>query len=94
MSSQYLKGRKAEYFAKRVLKDLGAEIVVRSAGSKSPYDLIAIFPKIKEIWFVQVKSRTIENPQGKFSIRENQIGYFTVKEVLFNVFRKKRKEVG
>jgi len=91
MPSQYHKGRRAEYFAKRVLEDLGAELVVRSAGSKSPYDLVAIFPNAKEVWFVQVKSRTVNNPEKKFSIHEEHVGYFAVKKILFSVFKKKRK---
>lgn len=52
----YLKGRRIEYKVRDKLKKLGAEYVIRSAGSKGIVDLIAFFPTMKKVWLIQVKS--------------------------------------
>ena len=52
----YRRGRRLEYRVRDDLKRMGAELVVRSAGSRGPCDLVAIFPDRGEIWLVQVKS--------------------------------------
>lgn len=54
----YGKGRRAEYYVRDKLEKMGATLVIRSAGSHSPADLIAIFPEKKEIWLVQVKAHS------------------------------------
>jgi len=54
-SKAYDKGRRAEYKVRYVLQGQGY-IVVRSAGSKSPIDLVAINPSTKRILLIQVKS--------------------------------------
>jgi hypothetical protein len=53
--SQYKAGYLVELKAKDELLRQGAAIVVRSAKSHTPADLIAIFPDPKEIWLVQCK---------------------------------------
>jgi len=50
-----VKGRRRENYIKQKLKEKGFDLVVRSAGSKGPADLIAISLKKREIWFIQVK---------------------------------------
>jgi len=54
-SKAYEKGRRAEYRVRYVLQGQGY-IVIRSAGSKSPIDLVAINPSTKRILLIQVKS--------------------------------------
>jgi hypothetical protein len=53
--SKYRSGYLIELKAKDELLKQGAAIVVRSARSLTPADLIAIFPHAKEIWLVQCK---------------------------------------
>lgn len=77
----YRKGRVAEYKVCNLLKEKGYDIVQRTAGSHSPFDIIAIHKENKDIILVQVKSGTfttneknklyIENRglQGKFNVR-------------------------
>jgi len=59
MNKSYTKGRRIEYLAKKILENEGYQ-VFRSAGSKGPWDLIAL--KDHDIRFIQVKSRP---PYGK-----------------------------
>ncbi|MCX6693975.1 MAG: hypothetical protein NT074_05440 [Methanomicrobiales archaeon] len=59
--SNYRKGRDAEYAARHVLQDRGF-FVVRSAGSKTPFDLIAW--NSENLIFLQVK-RTTTLPSAK-----------------------------
>ena len=51
----YAKGRKKEYKICRELRDLGFDIVQRTAGSHSPIDIIAISKSRKLILLVQSK---------------------------------------
>ncbi len=53
---QYRTGRNAEYYVASKLRKLGASLVFRSAGSHGFFDLIAIFPKKRQIWLIQVKT--------------------------------------
>lgn len=56
MNKNYQKGRRFEYAVKKHLEDKGY-IVVRSAGSKSPFDLVAISLKVQypDVMLVQCK---------------------------------------
>ena len=45
--SKYAKGYKVEHSCREKLREVGA-IVVRSAASKGPADLVAIFPEKRE----------------------------------------------
>lgn len=51
----YVKGRSYEHYVEKLLGQKGFTVVIRSAGSKGPVDLIALHPKLKVIWFIQVK---------------------------------------
>jgi len=54
-SKAYEKGRRAEYKVRYVLQGQGY-IVIRSAGSRTPIDLVAINPTKHEILLIQVKT--------------------------------------
>jgi len=53
----YRSGYVVELWARDKLEELGAELVVRSGRSKTPIDLIALFPDKKQIWLVQCKAK-------------------------------------
>ncbi len=64
MATNYQRGRAFEYRARDELYLRGALIVVRSAGSKTKVDLVAVFPALQsymewppepEVWLVQCK---------------------------------------
>lgn len=59
--SVYKTGARKEYAIRNKLLKEGYDIVVRSAGSHSPIDIIAIKTSTREILFVQSK-RTIGMP--------------------------------
>ncbi len=52
----YEKGRRKEYKLCKELRDLGYDIVVRTAGSHSPFDIIAVDRYSKIITLVQAKA--------------------------------------
>jgi uncharacterized protein with GYD domain len=54
MNANYMRGRRAEYAAKKLLESWGAT-VIRAAGSKGPYDLIAVREPDKVLG-VQIKA--------------------------------------
>ena len=54
-NKNYEKGRRKEYKICSLLKEKGFDIVQRTAGSHSPFDIIAIDLKKKEIKLVQCK---------------------------------------
>jgi len=56
MSTNYHKGRYYEYKVKKQLEQQGY-YVVRSAGSHTLFDLIAINPKTSEVLLIQVKKK-------------------------------------
>lgn len=53
--TSYYRGYMVEWECKQKLQKKGAKLVVRSAGSRTPSDLIAFFPERNEIWLIQVK---------------------------------------
>lgn len=64
MATNYQRGRAFEYRARDKLYALGALLVLRSAGSKTKVDLLALFPRIDtpmmwntqgDVWIVQCK---------------------------------------
>jgi Holliday junction resolvase-like predicted endonuclease len=67
--SSYKIGYLIELRARDDLKKLGASLVVRSARSLTPIDLIAFFPDKKEIWLVQVKGK-VEAPEDEEKLKE------------------------
>ena len=61
--STYRKGARYEYYVKQKLEEKGY-LVVRTAGSHGPFDLIAIDTQKREILLVQVKkSKYIPNKE-------------------------------
>jgi Holliday junction resolvase len=54
-NKNYVKGRRKEYEQCNKLKSQGFDIVQRTAGSRSPIDIIAISKAKKEIILVQCK---------------------------------------
>ena len=54
-NKNYIKGRNKEYKIVKELRELGFDIVQRTAGSHSPIDVIAINKLTKVIRFVQAK---------------------------------------
>jgi hypothetical protein len=55
MNANYLRGRRAEYAAKKILESWGYT-VIRAAGSKGPYDLVGIDEGIQEVRALQIKA--------------------------------------
>jgi len=81
MSNRYAKGRALEYECKQVLESLGY-VVIRSAGSHSPADLVAC--RDGKIAFIQVQSdshlpRSKEDALKAFAKRAGAIAYFAYK---------------
>jgi Holliday junction resolvase-like predicted endonuclease len=64
----YKYGHKIELKAKDELIKKGATIVVRSARSLTPIDLIAFFPDRKEIWLIQCKAKK-QAPKHKTTLQ-------------------------
>ena len=58
-NSNYIKGRKKEYKIVKEFKDKGYDIVQRTAGSRSPFDVIAIRKEDNRITLIQVKPNNI-----------------------------------
>jgi Holliday junction resolvase len=56
VSDRYRKGRRYEYYVASLYTEKGY-FVRRVAGSKGPFDLIAIHPEKGEILLIQVKKR-------------------------------------
>lgn len=54
MTTNYKRGRAFEYKTKKLYEALGC-LVFRTAGSRSPFDLIALHPKSKMIYLLQCK---------------------------------------
>lgn len=68
----YLKGRRKEYAVVKRYKELGFEISQRTAGSHSPFDVIAIDLKKKEIRLIQCKPAAMNATQQQKIRDENQ----------------------
>ena len=84
----YRSGYLVELKARDELYRLGAKLVVRSAGSRTPIDLIAFFPDRHEIWMVQVKAKREAPKNPEASIKEMKAlkklsGTYTCKPVLY-----------
>jgi len=80
MVTSYVKGRAVEYRCKDKLYNLGYKIVIRSARSLGPFDLIAINPEKKEIALIQVKKgkaswrdierlQQLKNIEGQYNVK-------------------------
>lgn len=62
-NKNYLKGRRKEYLIVKKYKELGYDIAQRTAGSHSPFDVIAINLKKKEIKLIQCKPDSMNSHQ-------------------------------
>jgi len=71
MNKNYIKGRNKEYHTKYKLEKQGYDIVQRTAGSHSPFDLIAIRKDIKLIKFIQCKPKSMSEENKKKIEKEN-----------------------
>jgi len=83
-NSAYQKGYKVELKAKERLENMGA-LVIRSSKSRTPIDLIAIFPFSHEIWLIQAKKKEVKNLS---SVKEAEIlkeleGEYKVRSFVF-----------
>jgi len=79
--SPYRKGARYEYHVRDLLREDGY-LVARTAGSRGPFDLIAIHPEKREILLIQVKKagsapRTLREELARLA------GTYTVRPVLF-----------
>jgi len=85
--SLYAKGRSAEYACINYLSKMGANPIVRSAGSKGLIDLVAFFPTKKIIQLIQVKkesgSRSTEYFKKKYAQLKDLEGYYRVESKIF-----------
>jgi hypothetical protein len=54
-NTNYVKGRAFEYARMRYYKNSGFDVVMRTAGSHGPYDIVAINAKTGEIFLIQCK---------------------------------------
>jgi len=70
-NKNYEKGRRKEYKICDELKKKGFNIVQRTAGSKSPFDVIAINKKTKEISLIQVKQDNISEKKSKELLKKS-----------------------
>jgi Holliday junction resolvase len=70
-NSNYIKGRKKEYKIIHQLKLKGYDIAQRTAGSHSPFDIIAIDIKDKTIRLIQCKPDTMNSHQQQKIRDEN-----------------------
>ena len=71
-NKNYLKGRRKEYAMCRKYEEKGCQIVQRTAGSHSPFDIIAIDTTTKEIFLIQCKPNTMGNLQLQKIEKENK----------------------
>jgi len=83
-NANYVKGRKKEYKICEQLKKKGFDIVQRTAGSHSPFDVIGIDIKNKKIRLVQSKPNTMNSHQQQ-KLREKNKDLNGLFEVKFSV---------
>jgi len=86
-TSSYKKGYHVEHFCREVLQKIFNALVVRSARSLGPADIVAILPGSREIWLVQVKQaeapRDTEKLKKLFKDLKALEGEYTVKAKAF-----------
>ena len=64
-NKNYQKGAQREYRIVRKLREAGYHIVQRTAGSHSPFDVIAIDRTFKEIKLIQSKPKSLSENKKK-----------------------------
>ena len=72
-NSNYRKGRRKEYMICDNLKSEGFDIVQRTKGSHSPFDIIAINKTLRVIKFIQSKRTLKENMNFVDGLLKNKI---------------------
>lgn len=86
VNKNYIKGRRKEYkVCHKLKKSFGYDIAQRTAGSHSPFDIIAIKIKNKKIKLVQCKPDDLNNHQTQ-KIRDKNKELNGTFEVTFSVF--------
>ena len=83
--SPYKRGARYEYYVKQLLEEKGY-LVVRTAGSHGPFDLIAIDKEKREILLVQVTRRKYLSAELKESLA-SLAGTYAVKPVVYQLGR-------
>jgi len=70
-NKNYIKGRRKEYKYVKIMRELGF-IAQRTAGSHSPFDVIAINPDTKQIRLIQCKPDSMNAHQTQKIRNENK----------------------
>ncbi len=83
--SNYSRGRKLEYAVRDELISRGYILVVRSAGSKGPFDLVAISPS--DIVLIQVKASSARRKAAVEQLKKIQVPENVRKEIWVKVPR-------
>lgn len=83
-NKNYRKGRRKEYKICNQLKEAGFDITQRTAGSRSPFDVIAIHKKRKLILLIQCKPDDFAKTQELKILKENEDlnGMFKVRFII------------
>ena len=92
----YRKGYRVELRCRSELREMGAALIVRSAASKTPADLVAFFPDRGEVWLVQCKKAGSapvkqETRERRFADLKKLEGTYRVKAVLYTWDRDKKR---
>jgi len=86
-TSAYKKGYQVEHFCRELLKKRYNALVIRSARSLGPADIVAIMPDRREIWLIQVKQAEAPNDLAKLRMIFKNLkaleGEYTVKPKAF-----------
>ncbi|MCC6051572.1 MAG: hypothetical protein LM580_12740 [Thermofilum sp.] len=83
--SPYKRGARYEYYVKQLLEEKGY-LVVRTAGSHGPFDLIAVDKEKREILLVQVTKRKHLPAELKRELA-SLAGTYAVKPVVYQLGR-------
>jgi len=70
-NKNYQKGRRKEYKVCNIMKKLGYQIAQRTAGSHSPFDIIAVNWLTKDIKLIQCKPDTMGMTMIRRLLEEN-----------------------
>lgn len=77
--TNYSRGRKLEYAARDELIIRGYIIVIRSAGSKGPFDLVALSPS--DVVLIQVSKKGVKRKADIEKLRKIQVQKHVRKEL-------------
>ena len=71
-NKNYLKGRRKEYKICDIYKAKGFDIVQRTAGSHSPFDIIAISVPTQELFLIQCKPKSMSEKKREEILKANE----------------------